>query len=338
MPKVGEGKLLKRLCDGYPFAKNIITTTVQTNYPLGLDDLPAWDDFEGCRTFTAKLCQDYTVYIPTNDEVDAEQCITQNEDNLVGPLHINLDVNEDKVKDMDDVSMDASTDLVLANHSVDRSSPSHIPVTLKHFQMLARLGRAPELSMYSNIETGAEFYRDEEEYVRPDEKGKCNAVKAESASTTLSPTKNETSPSMTMRRRKRPRRSATNIGSYAVPDSDDDVIADDEPIIKKPPVVETSIQLWMKHLNEIMKQEQRKFKEKKKKAELLEPGVKTRVTKSEFFKSLSSHLRNLQKLEEDKRLAIYGPDVLLEVYTDDDDDDDYRRKTRTKRRKSLRSL
>ncbi|KAF8073689.1 hypothetical protein FPV67DRAFT_1576507 [Lyophyllum atratum] len=220
----------------------------------------------------------------------------------------------------------------------------HVPVTFKHFQLLARLGKAPNYYMYHEIEQGAEFYFDEEDYLKTEEKvgGGSRTVKAENPSAVL-PSSNarvrqDSSSTPGARRRKRPRRMATNIHSYAVPDSDDETIVNEDDLLKKPKHVESSVQKWIMHLGELMKGEQRKFKDKKKMFEKLDnSGLKPRVAKSDFFKSLSSNLRNLQRAEDQKRMALYGPDVLQDEYSDDDDDDDYRQKTRTKRRKSTKS-
>ncbi|KAG5648430.1 hypothetical protein DXG03_005004 [Asterophora parasitica] len=218
-----------------------------------------------------------------------------------------------------------------------------VPVTLKHFQMLARLGRTPSVWIYNEIEQGAEFFFDEEDYLHADKvTGKCKAVKPESLNVSAplpsgSRVKPD-SPSSTTRGKKRPRRSAASIKSYAVPDSDDEAIADDDVEMKLKPV-ESNVQKWIMHLGEILKEEGQKFRETKKKAELLaEPGTKVRIVKSDFFKSLSTSLRNLRRAEAEKQLALYGPEVLEDEYSeDDDDDDDYRQTPRTKRRKTAKS-
>ena len=50
--------------------------------------------------------------------------------------------------------------------------PTHsarIPTTLKQFKILARLGRTPSMSLYDDIEAGAEFYFSEEDYLSREE-------------------------------------------------------------------------------------------------------------------------------------------------------------------------
>ncbi len=66
--------------------------------------------------------------------------------------------------------------------------------------------------------------------------------------------------------KKRPRRSATSsTKSYIVPDSDDEMIADDADVvmhevhaIAKRRKVESNLQKWIKHLSVLLKEEQKK--------------------------------------------------------------------------------
>ena len=59
---------------------------------------------------------------------------------------------------------------------------------------------------------------------------------------------------------KRPRRSAAeNVRSYAVPDSDEDAVMSDGTEEKKV-VKETNLQQWIRHLGELLKDEQRKVR------------------------------------------------------------------------------
>ncbi|KAF9463035.1 hypothetical protein BDZ94DRAFT_648521 [Collybia nuda] len=225
---------------------------------------------------------------------------------------------------------------------------SHVPVTFKHFQILARLGRAPNFYLYHDIEFGADFYLDENDYATKDDDVRkaydSNKVKTEIGH--ISPTsplhdKFEALPlGPPQRGKKRPRRTATTVRSYAVPDSDDDAIVDGsdymEEYEKKPKLVESSLSKWIRHLSELMKEEQRKYKDHKKRIELAsEPGTKTRVMKTEFLRSVSSHLRSLRKVEETRRLKLYGPEVSVENYSDDGDDEYQHKATRSKRRRVM---
>lgn len=56
---------------------------------------------------------------------------------------------------------------------------------------------------------------------------------------------------------------------------------------------------------------------------------------SEFFKSLTASLRDLRKLDQDKRRALYGPDVADADFSEGDDDEYQFKNTRSgnKRRK-----
>ena len=55
---------------------------------------------------------------------------------------------------------------------------------------------------------------------------------------------------------------------------------------------------------------------------------------NKFFKSLSSHLRTLRRTETEKRIKLYGTDMMADDYSDDDDGDvEY--KTRTAKRRRL---
>ena len=142
--------------------------------------------------------------------------------------------------------------------------------------------------LYDEIEQGAEFYFSEEDYLSPEElsgapmkkkrrhsriKIKLVAeysVKAESSPTPPAIAHPEPSSSASMMvpspPRKRPRRSAVSSSiSYAVPDSDDDLIADDNDdvvrhvkVIATKRKVESNLQKWIKNLDILLKEEQRK--------------------------------------------------------------------------------
>ncbi|KAG6854665.1 hypothetical protein C0991_003313 [Blastosporella zonata] len=226
-------------------------------------------------------------------------------------------------------------------HTHSRSC-ERVPVTLKHFKLLAHLGKMPNFRLYLDVQANCEFYLDETDYLEQDAKGssETKSVKAEASEfPSSSPRlKREIIPSTSnTRRRKRPRRSATAVRSYAIPDSDDDAIVEDDEVLKKPKLVESNLQKWILHLGEILKDEERKHKEVKRKHNaLLEPGAKSRVYKSDFYKSLSLNLRELQKVEDAKQIALHGHLNTEEAYTSDDDDEDYLQ-TRTKRRKTTRN-
>lgn len=114
--------------------------------------------------------------------------------------------------------------------------------------------------MWQAIQVGAEFLLDEDDYLSEASRtmhraAKQKVVKIESVERDLLP-----SPS---RGRKRPRRSANTVRSYAVPGSDDESVLEEQSIQMRPDMrrnmpQETSMQLWIKHLSLLLKTETRK--------------------------------------------------------------------------------
>jgi len=219
----------------------------------------------------------------------------------------------------------------------------HVPITLKHFQLLARLGRMPSFYLYHEIENGAEFFLDENDYItKNDEVMNLEAkhkVKVEGSPNPL-PSFSSSSPAPASNRgKKRPRRStAVTVQSYAVPDSDDeDIVDEDEDSCfrigdQEKKSKETNLHLWIKHLSVILKAETRKYTEMKKRIEKSsEPDAKVRIHRNEFVKSLTTNLRNLRKIAE-TRQKFYGYHDVVQDYSDDEDDDYMAR--RTKKRKA----
>ncbi|KAF8798942.1 hypothetical protein BYT27DRAFT_7202672 [Phlegmacium glaucopus] len=217
---------------------------------------------------------------------------------------------------------------------------THVPITFKHFQILARLGRMPNSYLYHEIEIGAEFYMDENEYIAKNDMARIleakHKVKVEATPNTL-PSSSPTPAPAANRGKKRPRRSAAVTGrSYAVPGSDDEAIADEDSCfwIDDQKCKETNLEIWIKHLNDLLKSETRKYTEMKKRIEKSsEPDARIRIHRNEFVKSLTTNLRNLRKLEAENRLKFYGYEDVVEDYSDDEDDDDYMAR-RTKKRKT----
>lgn len=96
------------------------------------------------------------------------------------------------------------------------------------------------------------------------------------------------------------------------------------------------------------------YKEKKKRIEkAAPPETKVRVAKvsalklsgeyivryvfsqSEFFKSLASNLRNLRKVDLDKRRALYGPDAAEADFSSEEDDEYQIKNTRSNKRRRV---
>lgn len=132
--------------------------------------------------------------------------------------------------------------------------------------------------MFKEIQSGATFYRSEDEYISPMDEARSlvsdvssEVTKAESstASNTIpaeDDEEKEPEPALG-NKRKRPRRSATTTTSYLVPDSDDDAIAYDEKMYYEPKKrrtstkterKETELEKWIKGLSELLKVEQAK--------------------------------------------------------------------------------
>ncbi|KAH7913399.1 hypothetical protein BJ138DRAFT_1081602 [Hygrophoropsis aurantiaca] len=234
----------------------------------------------------------------------------------------------------------------------------HVPVTLKHFKLLAHLGRAPSSYLYHEVELGAEFYFSEQDYITqqpssPDSKRSAKvkwrmSVKKETSPPTIpnlgEPRAGPSRTTSSRSPRKRPRRSVTSTLSYVVPDSDDeDIVESDNDLSAlmnleaRKRKAESNLQRWIKHLAIILSEELRKYKEKRKRLEKSAPlDVKLRVAKTEFHKSLTSNLRQLRKTDLDKRKQLYGPDAGEEDYSEDDDDEYQSRTARvSKRRRTM---
>ncbi|TFK24971.1 hypothetical protein FA15DRAFT_669031 [Coprinopsis marcescibilis] len=208
-----------------------------------------------------------------------------------------------------------------------------VPITLKHFQILARLGKAPNYCLYHCIESGADFYFDEDDCISKNGPAKdlisARAVKNEPSNPTIPASTSSSANASSSRGRKRPRRTATtNVRSYAIPDSDDDTImsSDTASSSRRPPsqlhkrvIRKSNLQLWVQHLTVLHKAEQKKFKDGKKRAEA--EGVPVRCSKTPFLKSLTTNLRALRKLEVESRTKLNGHEDYADEVDDDDDDD-----------------
>ena len=163
----------------------------------------------------------------------------------------------------------------------------HVPITLKHFQLLARLGRMPvclfscesctaclntvgvqSFYLYHEIETGAEFFLDENDYIAKNDVARNvdakHKVKVEASPNPLPSFSSSTPVPGSNRGKKRPRRSAAvTVQSYAVPDSDDEDIVDEDSFQmddQEKKSKETNLQLWIKHLSDILRTETRKVR------------------------------------------------------------------------------
>lgn len=59
-----QGKLLKKLYDGFPSLHNIIMKLIAEKYHLKLEDLPSWEEDEvACQRYKAKLSRDFQRFV-----------------------------------------------------------------------------------------------------------------------------------------------------------------------------------------------------------------------------------------------------------------------------------
>lgn len=123
--------------------------------------------------------------------------------------------------------------------------------------------------LYHEIESGAEFFRDENDYIAKNEVARNleakHKVKVEASPNPLPSLPSSTPVPASNRGKKRPRRSAAvTVQSYAVPDSDDEDIVDEDSCFRiddqEKKCKETNLQLWIKHLGDILKTETRKVR------------------------------------------------------------------------------
>lgn len=69
-----QGRFLKKLYEEHSFLRSVITRLVLEKYQITLQCLPCSDDLEACRSFKAKLCQDFTKPIsPYRDDKNNDQ-------------------------------------------------------------------------------------------------------------------------------------------------------------------------------------------------------------------------------------------------------------------------
>ncbi|KAF8606938.1 hypothetical protein BDV93DRAFT_330574 [Ceratobasidium sp. AG-I] len=236
----------------------------------------------------------------------------------------------------------------------------NVPITLFHFKALARLGRQPCWKFWQKVERQA-FYFSEDDYlphedVRPPSSGKmsintlCNPdpPTPQRLETPTTPTCSEEGSSSWSRPR---RMAASATRSYRIAsDSDDEETTDELEFslhvlkktkgkgkgkgraVERTPVVQsetTSLHLWTKHLGLLLKEEEKKWKERKRLAERDEFGrPKERIFKTEFMRSLASRMVTLKERD---RASTPAP-----VLEDDSDEEYIQRPTVRGKRKPQR--
>ncbi|KAJ3791217.1 hypothetical protein GGU10DRAFT_338191 [Lentinula aff. detonsa] len=213
-----------------------------------------------------------------------------------------------------------------------------VPLTLKHFQLLSRLGRAANYNMFAAIQNGAEFFHNEEDYIssksdyssRSNKNRYRNSISRPQVSVVIDCIPSTSSNANTAPTgKKRPRRIAAENRSYHIPDSDDEVDAMEVDLQEEKVNLNlvNHLQLWIKHLGDLQKTEQAKFRERRKRAG---NDSNADITKTEFLKTLSTNLRALRKYADDKRKAS----EILDAPASDYEDDEYIYKSpRSKKRR-----
>jgi hypothetical protein len=118
--------------------------------------------------------------------------------------------------------------------------------------------------LWHKVEKGADFYRDEHDYIPKTDAEKFPLARARVKVESPREGSLLRSPPVSNRGKKRPRRTAAvTVQSYAVPDSDDEAIAEDEAMDQEEKKVqpESNLQLWIKHLGQLLKEETRKVRD-----------------------------------------------------------------------------
>ncbi|KIJ54821.1 hypothetical protein M422DRAFT_221215 [Sphaerobolus stellatus SS14] len=236
--------------------------------------------------------------------------------------------------------------IVNSNHTVLRAyldeNTSRVPVTFKHFQIMARLGVDSCWHIWNEL-TRAEFYLSEEDYLTPGANSSGAGPSRRNAKSSSkmfidSPDYEDCKAAVVLERpqtgRKRPRRSATMAASYVIPGSDDDGEGFDREYDTKAPskrkgklrATETDLQLWIRHLTALLKEEERKYKDKKKTVPRDEITGKPmyRLPKTDFMRQLTTRLSDLRLTERQRRYQVMMADINSGSESMKDSDEEYR--------------
>jgi len=248
--------------------------------------------------------------------------------------------------------------IVNDNHGILQhylSGPLFVPITLHHFKMLARLGRAPNYQLFRAIRDGAEFFLSDNDYLKyPDVEVKRETPSAEavpsseairdsallSMSIVSTPSASSVTASNTARTRKRLHRSAAaTVKSYALPDSDEESstrgISEASRYRARAHATDSDLQLWIKHLSALQKDETKKFNEKKRHLEQSNiSGARLRAVRNDFLRTLTAGLRELRQLDSAKKQQAHVPAVPDEHSESDDDEYQCRRRPSRRRKTS----
>ncbi|KZV83443.1 hypothetical protein EXIGLDRAFT_683841 [Exidia glandulosa HHB12029] len=190
-----------------------------------------------------------------------------------------------------------------------------VPVTLEHFRMLARLGRSPMPFLWGRLEDNIKFYYSANDYLDP------TVPKPE-------PPSNDTiTVACALGKRKRPARAVGRAApSYAESDSDD--ANDDRTCAPRHAAVTTRhashLETWIHHLTLLQREEEAKWKQKRRLAEHDENGkLKQRVEKTEFLKTLTWRLKELRGVLADRSADAHVTVAGTACAVADDDDDEF---------------
>jgi len=231
----------------------------------------------------------------------------------------------------------------IANHNFTimqlyLSGPLIVPITFQHFKMLARLGHSAHYLFIQAIKNGAMFYFSDNDYLKQlDIEVKRETPCAETmpsgiineSSLSIEPSSSSSAMSSSAApTRKRPHRSAAaTVKSYAYAqlDSDDETptYENTSESFRHAHTAESDLQLWIKHLSVLHKEETKKFNEKKRRLKQSNPShPKSRIVRmqSEFLKTLTSGLRELRQFESAKKQQAHVPAVPDEGSGSDDDE------------------
>ncbi|KAI0248585.1 hypothetical protein BJV78DRAFT_1332068 [Lactifluus subvellereus] len=233
------------------------------------------------------------------------------------------------------------------NHAVVNDNHAVLPVTLHHFKMLARLGRAPNYLLFRAIQNGTGFFFSDSDYLKyPDVEVKRETPSAETVSSgaikdpvlPIGPSSSSAALSAERTRKRLHRSAAATVKSYALSDSDDENPTHGISEVSRrrigTRVVESNLQLWIKHLSALQKDETKKFNEKKRRLEQSNlSGARIRAVRTDFLRTLSSGLRELRLLDSAKRQQTHVPAV-PDVYSESDDDEYQYRRRPSRRRKT----
>ncbi|KAI9465392.1 hypothetical protein BJY52DRAFT_1202178 [Lactarius psammicola] len=215
------------------------------------------------------------------------------------------------------------------------SGPLLVPITLHHFKMLARLGRAPNYQLFRAIRDGAEFFLSDNDYLKyPDVEVKRETPSAEAVPYEVIRDAALSISSVTSSTARTP-----TVKSYALPDSDEESstrgISEASRHRARTHTTDSDLQLWIKHLSALQKDETKKFNEKKRHLEQSNiSGARLRAVRSDFLRTLTAGLRELRQLDSAKKQQAHVPAVPDEHSESDDDEYQCRRRPSRRRKTS----